>query len=176
MKNEGLKCGRTTKGKKEGTSQTSFLVGIGYSKGVVLFEPLTNRMSSTYYTSTVRRTFRAALKKTLSSKAKRILVNGDPLQNSKLSKQAIARIGGKAFTIRTRSPDINPIENLFNQVRGKLKKQAHEQKITTETREKFSNRVQNLPESFSIEAIDKIIESMPRIDMTLKRHGQRIKY
>ena len=104
------------------------------------------------------------------------MVNGDPSQNSKLSKQAIARIGGKAFTIRTRSPDINPIENLFNQVRGKLKKQAREQKITTETREKFSNRVQNLPESFSIEAIDKIIESMPRIDMILKRHGQRIKY
>ena len=171
MKNKGLKCGCTRKGKKGGTTQTSFLVGIGYNKGVVLCEPLTNRMNSTYYTSIVRRTFRAALKKTLGPKAKHTFVNGDPSQNSKLSKQAIARIGGKTFTIPTRSPDINPIENLFNQAQGKLKKQARE------TREEFSNRVQNLPESFSIEAIDKIMESMPRrIDMILKRHGQRIKY
>ena len=173
-----MKCGCTKKkGKKEGTTQTSFLVGIGYNKGLVLCEPLTNRMNGTYYSSIFRPTFWAALKKILNPKAKRILVDGDPSQNSKLSKQAIARIGGKTFTITARSPDINPIENLFNQVRGKLKKQAREQKITTETREEFSNRVQNLLESFSIQAIDKIIESIPRrIDMILKRRGKRIKY
>ena len=137
-------------------------MGIGYNKGVVLCEPLTNRMNDTYYASIVRRTFQAALKKTLNPEAKRIFVYWDPSQNSKLSKQAIARIGRKAFNIPARSPNINPIKNLFNQVRGKLKKQAREQKITTETREEFSNRVRNLLESFSIEAICKIIESMPR--------------
>ena len=54
-------------------------------------------------------------------------------------------------------------------------KLAREQKITTKTREKFSNPVQNLLESFSIEPIDKIIEFVPRsIDMIPKRCRQRI--
>ena len=122
LKNEGLKCGCTTKGKKEGFTQTSFLVGIGYIKGVVLCKPLANRMNGTYYASIVQQTFRAALKKTLNPKAKHILVDGDPSQNSKLSKQAIARIGRKTFIIPARSPDLSPIKNLFNQVRGKFKK------------------------------------------------------
>ena len=94
-----------------------------------------------------------------------------------MSKQAISRIGENTFTIPARSPDINPIENLFNQVPGELKKQALEQKITAETTEEFSNRVQNLLESFSIEATDKITESMlRRTDMIQKRRVQRRKY
>jgi len=127
-------------------------------------------MNGTYYASIVRRTYKTAFKKTLNPKAKRVLVDGDPSQNSKLARKALTSIGAIPFSIPPRSPDLNPIENLFAQVRSHLRKQAQQGRI-------FTLRVQQLLESFSVAAIDKIIESMPRrVDMILKRRGQRLKY
>ena len=133
-------------------------------------------MNGAYYASLVRRNFPAALKKSCNPKARRILVDGDPSQNSKLAKDAIGRIGGKRFLIPARSPDLNPIENLFHLVRKKLHKQVRKQKIVQESKEQFTDRVKKLMETFCKEEINTIIESMQRrIDMIMKRRGQRIK-
>ena len=177
LKNEGLEYGCTAKGSKEGKTQIKFLVGIAHNKGVVLCEHLNQKMNGKYYASIVRRTFPAAFKKTMSPKAKRVLIDGDPSQNSKKALQAIRRIGARPFKIPARSPDLNPIENLFHLARNKLHRQARTRKITNESKEEFVLRVSNTLQSFNPEIIDKIIESMPkRINMIIKRRGHRIKY
>ena len=48
------------------------------------------------------------------------LQDGDPSQNSKLSKQALKSIDTTKFDIPPRSPDLNPIENVFNYVKQQL--------------------------------------------------------
>ena len=45
---------------------------------------------------------------------------GDPRQNSKIGKINIAKTGSKQISIPARSPELNPIENLFNLVKQKL--------------------------------------------------------
>ena len=40
--------------------------------------------------------------------------DGDPSQNSKAAKTALSKIGAVQFSIPPRSPDLNPIENVFN--------------------------------------------------------------
>lgn len=177
LPNEGLKFGCTSKGKKEGTTQVQFLVGISYNAGVVLCEPLTRRMNGHYYSILIKRNFPAAFKKSCNPRAKRVLVDGDPSQNSKKAKDAFARLGAKRFTIPPRSPDLNPIENVFHLVRRKLRKQAKKKNITSESKEEFTERAKTLLENFSKDKINKTIESMPRrIEMIRKRRGQRIKY
>ena len=120
LRNEGLKRGCTTKGSKEGTTKVRFIVGISYKNGVVLCEPITERFKGPYFAKMIRRKFPNALRKTNNPQAKRILQDGDPTQNSKKAMKAFKRIGASVFNIPARSPDLNPIENLFNMVRRKL--------------------------------------------------------
>ena len=175
LKNEALEF--TTKGKKEDEVQVKFLVGVGHNAGVVLCERLTGRMNGKYYTSIVRKCFRRALKKTMNPKAKRILVDGDSSQNSKVVMITIQQINGKFLRIPARSPDLNPLENLFHLARENLNKDKRNRHITTETMEQFADRAQCTLRNFKPELIDKIIETMPkRIERIIKNCGSRIKY
>ena len=79
--------------------------------------------------------------------------------------------------IPARSPDINPIENLFHLVRRELDRQSLSGNITHETYEQFSSRVSQTFKLFPGKSIDNIIESMDkRMNMIISRRGQRIKY
>ena len=81
------------------------------------------------------------------------------------------------FSIPTRSPDLNPIENFFNLVNRKLQTDVVVNNIETETFQEFSTRVQNTLTNFNVETIDKIIETMDkRIHEILKCKGQQLKY
>ena len=173
LKNETLEF--TTKGKKEGEVQVKFLVGVGHNAGVVLCKRLTGRMNGKYYTSIIRRCFRRALKKMMSPKAKRILVDRDPSQNSKVVMAAIQQINERFFWIPATSPDLDPIENLFHLARKNLNKDAHNRHITTETMEQFADGVQCTLMNFKSELIDNIIETIPkRIGLIIKNRGSRI--
>ena len=98
----------------------------------------------------------------MSPKAKHILVDGDPLQNSKVVMADIQQINGKLLWIPARSSDLNPIENLFYLARKDLNKDARNLHITTETMEKFAYEIQ-------------IIETMSkRIDLIIKNRGSRM--
>ena len=46
--------------------------------------------------------------------------DGDPSQNSAVARKALNRIGAKLFSIPPRSPDLNPIENVFHLVKWSL--------------------------------------------------------
>ena len=76
----------------------------------------------------------------MSPKAKRILVDGDPSQNYIVVIAVIQQINGKFFRILARSPDLNPIENLFHLARKNVDKDARNRHITTEIMGQFADR------------------------------------
>ena len=57
------------------------------------------------------------------------LQDGDPTQNSRKPKKAFDDVGCRMFSIPARSPDINPIENMFNNVHKILREDAIEHHI-----------------------------------------------
>ena len=51
-------------------------------------------------------------------------MDNDPSQRSKLARDALHDVGAEGLDIPPRSPDLNPIENVFNNVKSEFVKQA----------------------------------------------------
>ena len=174
---EGLDFGCTAKGRKEGVTNCNFMVAISYNKGVVMCQQYEGTITGAKMADIALNNMPQALELSINPKGKRILMDGCPRQNSKTALKAISDIGGKIFSIPSRSPDLNPIENVFNIAVKMLRKQALTQKITHESFEKFAERVQNTMFSIPSEAIDNIIDSMQnRINLIIKTKGNRCRY
>ena len=103
--------------------------------------------------------------------------DGDPSQNSAVARAAMTRANCELIKIPPRSPDLNPIENVFKHVSDALREQAITLQIQKETYAEFKDRVISTIQSLPIAMIDNIIGSMPkRLKQILKRKGQRIRY
>ena len=86
-------------------------------------------------------------------------------------------MSAKKFSIPARSPDINPIENVFNYVRAKLHEESLNRNITFENFEEYSARVKKTLLSVPVEYINKTIESMDnRLNIVVKKGGNPVKY
>ena len=94
------------------------------------------------------------------SKGKLFLQDGEPSRNSRVSQEGMDAVGCKLLKIPTRSPDINPIENLFHLVLKQLHKDAIVRNIEHETYKEFSRRVQSVLLNFSSDVINRTIGSM----------------
>ena len=174
---EALKRGCTAKGAKEGKKQLRFMVCMSYRKGVIKCVRYDGRINSEKFVNFINAHLDDAFKKSLNPKCRRFLMDGCPVQNSKRSRVALRALRAKVVSIPARSPDLNPIENLFNLIAIALKEQCIAQRITHETEEEFEARIVDLMTSFPAEKIDKIIDTMPgRVDMIIKSKGQRIRY
>ena len=105
------------------------------------------------------------------------LQDGDPSQNSAKAREALDSVRAEIFTIPPRSPDLNPIENLFHIVKETLRKDALQKEISYETMPEFSSRIKSTFMSMEAEVIDRIISSMnKRINKIIVNKGKRIKY
>ena len=176
-KNEALDIGCTAKGSHVGSGGKllKLIVAISYDKGVVLCEPYTH-MDGEFYAGFVKEHF-PELFRTCEKNRECFVQDGDPSQNSAAAKKAFARLRATKIDIPPRSPDLNPIENLFALVRTKLHQQALEQHIIRENVEEFSNRVITLFSRIDIQTINNIIGSMPtRIQEVIKCNGNRTRY
>lgn len=174
---EGLKFRCTAKGKKEGSTCINFMVGIAYGKGVVLCERWHGSITGEKFAEIVKNHFGSAICKSANPKGKLILMDGCPRQNSKAGMNALEEVSARIFKIPARSPDLNPIENFFNNVSRQLQEDALENQITSESVENFCQRVVKTMQSSDTSEIDKIIGSMDkRISAVIKRRGQRTKY
>ena len=89
-----------------------------------------------------------------------ISTDGGLRNNSKVARKPIESVGCRLFEIPSRSPDINPIENLFHLIQRHLTEDAPQYNITKETYEEFSNQVKNTIQNFPVSAINKPTESM----------------
>ena len=175
---EGLDYGCTAKGKKEGSGGklVKLMVAISFGKGVIDCEQY-DKMSGDYFKGYISRKFPELFQKADKFPSKLWIQDGCPCQNSNAAKMAMSESDADLLSIPPRSPDINPIENLFHLVRRELDRQAIDGTITQEPYEEFATRVINTFKSFPIECVDNIIESMDkRTSMIISRGGQRIKY
>lgn len=145
---EGLSIGCTAKGKKEGKVNVNFMVAISYNKGVVMMDTYEGAITGEKMAVMVNNSFTQALNASNGPRAKRVLMDGCPRQNSKTALKAINGVDAKVFSIPARSPDLNPIENIFNIVAKRLRKEALEKTIHFETKEQFTERVKNILRNF----------------------------
>ena len=89
----------------------------------------------------------------------------------------MGRCHSELLKIPPRSPDLNPIENIFNLASRKLEKDALQQGITPETYDEFCDRVERTICSIFQGVIDKTIQSMNgRIADIIRNNGERPKY
>ncbi|CAB4019395.1 Hypothetical predicted protein [Paramuricea clavata] len=90
---------------------------------------------------------------------------------------SLGQVEAEMLKIPARSPDINPIENIFHLVKSQLNKQAVTENITSESYEQFQTRVLQVLRTFPIDIIDKTIDSMSkRINKMISSKGYRTKY
>ena len=68
---------------------------------------------------------------------------------------SLAQVEAEMLKIHGRSPNINPIENIFHLVKSQLT-----ENITSESYKQFQTRVLQVLRTFPIDIIDKVIDSM----------------
>ena len=175
---EGLEI--TTKGKKEGSGgkMANFFVAISHGRGVVLCKQYPWTVTGERFAGFIRNVFPSVFEKCDVQPSEGLwLQDGDPRQNSKKAKEAWEELGCSVFNIPARSPDLNPIENIFHIVRERLTVEALELGISHESYTQFSKRVAKTISQIPVWLIDKTIESMPkRLEMVIKQKGGRTKY
>lgn len=176
--NEGL--GRSTKGRKEGSGgrMANFFVAIAYGRGVVLCKNYPWNVTGERFARFVKHCFPGAFEKCGKTPVDQLfLQDGDPKQTSKVAEEAWKELGCQMFSIPARSPDLNPIENIFHLVRQELANDALVQEIYKENYEDFCKRVANTISNFSVEVIDRTIDSMKdRLRRVIQTKGERTKY
>ena len=97
------------------------------------------------------------------------VMDNDPSQRSLAARKAIKKECCELFSIPARSPDLNPIENMFHLV----KKQLEYQVIWQEFKSRVIKTLYNVP----VEYVNNLITTMPRrIDAVAKADGYRTKY
>lgn len=144
------------------------LVAISYDKGVIMAEPY-DKMNAEFFSSFIRRHFPALFEVAG--------MDNDPSQTSAKARAVFAELGYTMQKIPQRSPDLNPIENVFHLVRKRLQREAREKNITHQSWDVFKQSVQYHIWSTSKEVIDKTIAGMPkRLLQIVKTKGRRTKY
>ena len=117
------------------------LLVIAYGKGVVMCEQFLWKYNGGSYSKFVRKYSSYFCWKPITAKAiflkGNFFWNGDPVQNWKELHKAYNKICGTIVPIPSGSPEINPVENIFNNVRSKLRTDAWEQKIKYDSYEKW---------------------------------------
>ena len=177
MKKEGLMHGCTSKGRACGTggNYVKMIVAISHGKGAVIQETY-EHMNGEYFAEFLKNNFDIMVQS--AEKDSRLWVqDGDPSQNSKVARAAMESVNAQLFSIPPRSPDMNPIENIFSIVKRKLNEDAISQKICIETKDEFETRIKRTIESLPLSIIDNTIESMyKRMQMIIDCKGDRLKY
>jgi len=167
----------TGKGNHEGTASRSvkYMVGISYQKGVVLLEHIP-ALNGVWFKDFIKRTFNQGF--LLSQKASRLfLQDNDPVQQSSAATKEWKTLGFEQVYIPPRSPDLNPIENLFNLTKKKLIDDAIQKRILVEPLAEYKKRIEKTLHFVAKKYADNIISSMPkRCGLVVEAKGARIKY
>ena len=141
--NEGMDRGCTAKGSQEGSGGkvVKMMVAVSHGAGVVLCDQY-EMSDGAYFRDLVFKEFPQMFKKACKSRSRLWLQDGDPRQNSSAAQMEMESIREKLLSIPARSPDINPIKNLFHLIKRKLNNDALPRNKEKETYEEFSARVQ----------------------------------
>ena len=120
-------------------------------------------MSGAYFARFIRRKFSILFEIAENGEKDSLLfvMDNDPSQTSANAKRALLSARASMHVIPARSPDLNPIENLFNTARKQINAGVKDKNISNETWNDFVSRV--TPNIWSVpkDYIDKTIASMP---------------
>lgn len=178
-KGDSLKRHCTAKGSKEGVNGkvAHFLCAISYGKGFIECYQYEGRLNGEKCKEFIESRFQKMFRKCANGRGELFLQDGCPCMNSGLAKETLDTKGFRVFSIPARSPDLNPIENTFNNIRRILRKQTIDQNIMREDYNTFCTRVKQTILNYSTEIIDRTINSMnKRIDLVIQNKGNRTKY
>ena len=169
--------GCTAKSSKKGARNANFMVEIAYDSGVVLCKQYHGTITGEKFKAIFETEFSKAFAKCKKPCTRRILMDNCTRQNAKAVVPALNKAKTIRFKIPARSPDLNPIENIFHIIKKRLREEALKKKITKESFEEFSLRCTRMVENFPINIVNKTIDSMPgRIKLMIGARCNRIKY
>ena len=133
-------------------------------------------MTGTLFARIVRRMFPGILSG-VDKPSRRVLLDNEPCQNCAAAVRAFAAVGAQRLRIPPRSPDLNPIENIFNITKQALARTAVRDHIERETEAQFAERVQRTLRDVAMLHADRTIESMPtRVRLIANGNGHRSRY
>ena len=95
----------------------------------------------------------------------------DPSQISKLSCNAMAKVGSRLFKIPPKFPDLNPTENTFHNKRKQLKKDVLNKSLEKESCTEICRRIKR--DYLVLSIVD---PTTKKIHDVINDKGQRIKY
>ena len=173
---EGLHPHCTAKGKKEGVGGrvARFMVAISHGNGVIDAIPYEGSIDGKKFANIVKKNFPSLFQKS-GSNSTIFLQDGDSSQNSAVARKAIEDKGYWIFHIPARSPDLNPIENVFHLAGKDIREQGRA--IFKESYEEFVRRCRQTLLQFPADVIDRTISSIPkRLQAVVQSGGQRTKY
>ena len=173
-KSEGLNQYCTAKGSKVGSGGkiVKFLVAISYNVGVILCEEY-EHMTGNFFASFIDNTFEQMFVQSKKVNTRLFIQDNDPCQNSAVAKIALQRVSAQLLKIPPRSPDLNPIENMFKSVSDDLHDSTIEKQLERESFTQFKERVKDTIVRFPVAKINNLIESMDRhIQLILETKGQ----
>ena len=179
---EGLRYRTTGSEDLPGGRRVHFIVAITNNQGVILAVPC-EKMTGEYFADFVRRKLpRAFIDARIGSRkfraAKLFVMDNDPSQNSKAAREAIYQIRATLVKIPARSPDLNPIENIFHNVKRELHQQALDNRIKKETFRDFLERIKKTLFSYDRSVINRTIATIPkqRLRCIKDTNGNRTRY
>ena len=103
-------------------------MAISYNVGVILREEY-ERMTGNFFSSFIDKTFEQMFVKSKTGNTRLFIQDNDPSQNSAVAKIALQRVNAQLLKIPPRSPDLNPIENMFKSVSDDLHDSAIEKQL-----------------------------------------------
>lgn len=154
------------------------MVAIAYGQGIVWAEQY-EKMNGAYFARFIERNFLILFETAGKGENERkiFVMDNDPSQTSGKSKAAMAGFGVLMEKIPPRSPDLYPIENVFNIVRQRIQAKVKQEQITHQTWDEFVSMVKQTIWSTPRDYIDKTISSMPkRLKQIVEGKGRRTKY
>ena len=116
-----------------GERVAKFMVAVSPSKDIVKCYQYEGRMNGEKFVKFIEEQFPDMFMKGNNKKGKLFLQDSDPLQNCKISRRAMEKVGCCLFKIPARSPDLNPTENVLYQLGKKLREDAVSKNLTKET-------------------------------------------
>ena len=157
-KSEGLTQGCLAKGRKVGTGGkvAKFMVAISHGKGVLVCDRY-EKMDANYFSPFIDQNFNTMFVQSGKGLSQLWLQDGDPSQNRKAAGEAMGRCHSELLQIPPESPDLNPIENIFNLASKKFEKDNLQQGISPDSYDEFCDKVERTICSISQGVIDKTI-------------------
>ena len=134
-------------------------------------------MTGNFFASFINENFEQMFLNSKKANTRLFIQDNDPCQNSRAARIAWERANVELVKIPPRSPDLNPVENVFKVVREDLSTQAKENQIQQETFAEFKERVRVNILGFPLLKINNLIASMDkRLKQIIERKGQRLRY